>query len=139
MSLRKLEGGGAACAYCGFALVMEGPRQCCPAGRDYDALQRERDEAVEYGTRTRREWQRECEDTNLMLQGLGLCPSEYRSEGGSLMLGRIQHAFKKREASIVAERDEAVALLRWADAMVNDFPETYLIEVNAFLNKLEGK
>lgn len=38
MSFRKLAGGGNACAYCGFCLVMAGPRECCPAGRDYDAL-----------------------------------------------------------------------------------------------------
>ena len=38
MTFRALAGGGQACAYCGFCLVMEGPRQCCPAGRDYDAL-----------------------------------------------------------------------------------------------------
>lgn len=36
-------------------------------------------------------WQRECEDTDSLIQGLGLCPSEYRSEGGSLLLGRIRH------------------------------------------------
>jgi hypothetical protein len=41
VSFRSLAGGGQACAYCGFCLVMEGPRDCCPAGRDYDALRAE--------------------------------------------------------------------------------------------------
>ena len=38
MSFRSLAGGGQACAYCGFCLVVEGPRKCCTGGRDYDAL-----------------------------------------------------------------------------------------------------
>lgn len=46
--------------------------------------------------RWRHEWQRECADTDLLLQGMGLCPSEYRSEGGSLLLGRISHKLKQR-------------------------------------------
>lgn len=45
MTFRALAGGGAACAYCGFCLVVEGPRQCCAAGRDYDALAAELAEA----------------------------------------------------------------------------------------------
>ena len=41
--------------------------------------------------RLRHQFQRECDDTDSLLQGLGLCPSEHRSDGGSLLLGRIKH------------------------------------------------
>jgi hypothetical protein len=29
---------GGYCSYCGFLLVCDGPRECCRAGREYDAL-----------------------------------------------------------------------------------------------------
>ena len=53
--------------------------------------------------RVRHQWQRECADTDSLLQTLGLCPSEYRSDGGSLLLGRISHKL----ASIAAAKPEA--------------------------------
>ena len=59
----------------------------------------------EESTRYRREWQRECADTDGMLQLLGLCPSEYRSEGGSLLLTRVQHTLRKQRAAHEADNE----------------------------------
>lgn len=46
MSLRETWGGLMACAYCGFGIVAEGPRECCTAGREYDALRARLTEAT---------------------------------------------------------------------------------------------
>lgn len=80
-------------------------------------------EAEKDATRSRHEWQRECEDTDLLLQGMGLCPSEYRSECGSLLLARIRHKMGHiglrldetlaRLAEVEAERDKILRL--WLD------------------------
>ena len=48
----------------------------------------------------KQQWERDCQDTDLLLQSLGLCPSEYRSEGGSLLLGRISHKLKTENAAL---------------------------------------
>lgn len=39
------------CEYCGFMLVVEGPRECCRAGRDVDALRAEQTTARFSGVR----------------------------------------------------------------------------------------
>ena len=73
-------------------------------------------EAEKDATRSRHEWQRECEDTDLLLQGMGLCPSEYRSECGSLLLARIRH----KMGHIGLRLDETLA--RLAEAEAQRFP-----------------
>lgn len=35
---RRVEGGGLTCAYCGFVLIVAGPRECCKRGRSQDQL-----------------------------------------------------------------------------------------------------
>lgn len=35
-NIRRITGGPDTCGYCGFALVVAGPRQCCPEGSKAD-------------------------------------------------------------------------------------------------------
>lgn len=89
--------------------------------------------------RLRREWQRECEDTNLLLQGLGLAPCEHRSEGGSLLHGRILHTVRK----VRDERDRLATELAEARGLLQEtlewpIPISFAEDARAFLSRTEG-
>lgn len=101
------------------------------AADEIESLRSRLAEAEKDATRSRHEWQRECEDTDLLLQGMGLCPSEYRSECGSLLLARIRH----KMGHIGLRLDETLARL----AELQDWAHTEslnTVRLNALLRDL---
>ena len=98
--------------------------------RDADTIESLRKDAE----RLNREWRRECADGDAVLQVLGLDPQDYRTDGGSLNIGKIRGrlyatggAEMTKVSELIAQQDAEIASLRArlaeADALLRDIAE----------------
>ena len=49
--------------------------------------------------RLRREWERECDDGDAVLQAVGLTPADYRTDGGSINVPKVRSKIMAQEVS----------------------------------------